>query len=86
MLEDHYNVALAQGSLTSERTKPSPPNRVQELINRYNLNNLKLNIHTKGDHHSQSIGAIKKAGKFNMHLEGTMNYSIAPLNGQEKSI
>jgi hypothetical protein len=57
---------------------------VQELINRYNLNNLKMNLNAKGEHHSQSIGAIKKAGKFNMHLEGTMNYSIAPLNGPEK--
>jgi len=48
-LEDHYNVALAQGGPSSERFKPSASNRVQELINRYNLNNLKLNLHSK-DH------------------------------------
>lgn len=77
-------MALAQGGLSSERGKPSASSRVQELISRYNLNNLKLNLHSKD--HSQSIGAIKKSGKFNMHLEGTMNYSIAPLNGPEKAM
>ncbi len=59
-------------AISSERMKASPQ-RVQDILNRYNLNNLKLTMNSKI--------ANKKASRVSngyQSIEGSLSYQIAP--------